>query len=223
MCKLYSSCFLKAWGGSKDGERWREKVEQKAKGGQEEKERRGAPVYLPHVLQANQVSGAPRWAIPEKLARLLSNRSSSSLSFSSRMAAINTRSECARRRENTPKMTTPRATAHGTRTDRGRRKERETKTERAREVHQRGGFIKVQVQNLSDCQAALSFWFRINVVSFLPPLSSSAPLRSSPCSAVCSFLSAPLSPRVYPRHRCTGKFGRNEEAWSNTAFFLFSL
>lgn len=48
---------------------------------------------------------------------------------------------------------------------------RKTKRERqgARDAHQRACFIKVQVQNLSDCQVALCFWFHINVVSFLPP------------------------------------------------------
>lgn len=63
-------------------------------------------------------------------------------------------------------MTTPRATAHGKgkkkserqreeerkREMRGKQKEREG----AREAHRRACFIKVQVQDLSDCQAALS-------------------------------------------------------------------
>lgn len=89
------------------------------------------------------------------------------------------------------------------------RKEREREGERgkqkerggARETHRRACFIKVQVQDLSDCQVVLSFWFHINVVSFLPPLSSPAPLHSSPCSAVCSFSSAPLTPGLYRKRR----------------------
>lgn len=87
--------------------------------------------------------------------------------------------------------------------ERGREKERGKQKERggARETHRRACFIKVQVQDLSDCQVVLSFWFHINVVSFLPPLSSPAPLHSSPCSAVCSFSSAPLTPGLYRKRR----------------------
>lgn len=92
------------------------------------------------------------------------------------MAAINTHTQGAQCRENMLKMTTPQATAHGKERERGReneseRERRKTKRERkgARDAHQRACFIKVQVQDLSDCQVALSFWFHINVVSFLPP------------------------------------------------------
>lgn len=104
-------------------------------------------------------------------------------------------------------MTTPQATAHGRERERERgseeRREMRGKKERggAREAHRRACFIKVQVQDLSDCQVALSFWFHINVVSFLPPLSSPATLHSSPRSAVCSFSNAPHSPRLYRKQR----------------------
>lgn len=63
----------------------------------------------------------------------------------------------------------------------------------AREAHWRTGFLKVQVQDLSDCQAALSFCFHINAVSFLPPLSSPH-LRRSLLLSICCFSSVPLTP-----------------------------
>lgn len=64
----------------------------------------------------------------------------------------------------------------------------------AREAHRRASFLKVQVQDLSDCQAALSFWFHINAVSFLPPLSFPH-LRCSLLLSICCFSSAPLTPQ----------------------------
>lgn len=97
--------------------------------------------------------------------------------------------------------------------------EKQREGEGAREAHWRACFIKVQVQDLSDCQAALSFWFHINIVSFLPSLSSPALLHSSPRSAVCSFSSAPLTPRHRRKRR--GKFGWNFLA-SHSGFFSFS-
>ncbi len=77
------------------------------------------------------------------------------------------------------------------------------------------------MQDLSDCQVALSFWFHINVVSFLPPLSSPALLHSSPCSAVCSFSSAPLSPRLYRKRSGRRKFGRNFQPCSHAFSILY--
>lgn len=64
----------------------------------------------------------------------------------------------------------------------------------AREAHQRARFLKVQVQDLSDCQAALCFWFHINAVSFLPPLSFPH-LRRSLLLSICCFSSAPPTPQ----------------------------
>lgn len=79
----------------------------------------------------------------------------------------------------------------------GKQKEREG----AREAHRRACLIKVQVQDLSDCQVALSFWFHIDVVSFLPRLSSPALLHSN-TTFCCSLLfpSAPLTPRLDRKH-----------------------
>lgn len=182
--------------------RKRERSNRKRKGGQKEgKEKK--QVYLPLALQADQVSVAPCWVVPQNLARLFSNRSSSSFSPSPRMAAINTHRvhsiEKTCRKWQRPKP------QHMEGKERGSEERREMRggKERggAREAHRRACFIKVQVQDLSDCQVALSFWFHINVVSFLPPLSSPAPLHSSPRSAVCSFSNAPHSPRLYRKQR----------------------
>lgn len=82
----------------------------------------------------------------------------------------------------------------------GRKLEKKRETKKsvgAREEHRRGGFLKVQVQDLSDCQAALSFWFHINAVSFLPPLSSPH-LRRCLLLSICWFSSTPLTPKQKP-------------------------
>lgn len=135
-----------------------------------------------------------------------------------------THTQSAQCRENMPKMTTPQATAHGKEREREREGEREKwgkqkQREGARETHRRACFIKVQVQDLSDCQVALSFSFHINVVSFLPPLSSPALLHTSPCSVVCSLLRAPLTPRRYTIHRGARKFGKKLSALQSCNIF----
>lgn len=118
------------------------------------------------------------------------------------MATINTQSaQCI---ENMLKMTTPEASAHGKEQEKENKIENKGNKKREKEPERHTGelvLLKVQVQDLSDCQAALSFWFHINVVSFLPRLSSPALLHSSPCSAVHSFPSAPLTPKLYRKHR----------------------
>lgn len=118
------------------------------------KVRGGESVYLLLLaLQADQVSVTPA----EKLARLFSVPSSFCLPFLRGWTQL-AHTQSAEWGEKLQKMTTPRATAHG----------KAGETKRAREARWRACFIKVQVQDLSDCQAALVFWFHINVVSFLP-------------------------------------------------------
>lgn len=96
--------------------------------------KRKSQVYLPLALQADQVSVAPCWVVLQNLARLLSNRFSSSFSPSPRMATINTLSaQCI---ENMLKMTTPPATAHGKERERERERNKgENKREREPERH----------------------------------------------------------------------------------------
>lgn len=98
-------------------------------------------------------------------------------------------------------MTMPQATAHGMererKGERARNKGNKKRERVAREAHRRACFIKVQVQDLSDCQRALSFWFHINAVSFLPRLASPHLHWSIPHHVLLFtlFPSAPLAPR----------------------------
>lgn len=132
-----------------------------------------------------------------------------------------------------PKMTTPEATTHMEREEKreGEREEWKGKKERVREPERLTGepvFIKVQVQDLSDCQAALSFWFHINAVSFLPRLPSPALPHSSPLFC-CSLAFQVLPSR--PRARNSGRRGRRKKkkvqqrssAFTLSNFFLLLL
>lgn len=121
-------------------------------------------------------------------------------------------------------MTTPQATAHGKERERGRENKRERneggEKQGARDAHQRACSIKVQVQDLSDCQVALSFWFHINVVSFLPP---SPHLRCSIPHHVLLFVHF----QVLPSHtHSTGNTAAKEslaETFRSLAAILFQF
>lgn len=78
-------------------------------------------------------------------------------------------------------------------------------------------FIKVQVQDLSDCQAALSFWFHINAVSFLPRLPSPAlPHSSPPFCCSLRFPSAPLTPARSQLGETREREGKKKKKKSST-------
>lgn len=111
------------------------------------------------------------------------------------------------RTENTLKMTTPQAAAHWNQRE-GKQKE----SVGAREAHRRGGFVKVQVQDLRDCQAALSFWFHINAVSFLPPPSPPSP---APLLTSVDLLFFECSPHTRE------KSNKNTQPCSHPAYFFF--
>lgn len=133
-----------------------------------------------------------------------------------------THTKCAANRKHAENDNARSHNTHGKRGEErgGEREEQKEKKERMREPERLTGepvFIKVQVQDLSDCQAALSFWFHINAVSFLPRLPSPALPHSSP-PFCCSLAFQVLPSR--PHTRNSGKKKKKKVRQRSSAFTL---